>query len=58
MIHNFANIVFPVVSAGLVPANVRAEAQRPPRGAAAEGGRDAADVRAEGQGEGGRAQGG
>ena len=39
--------------AGIVPTNLRAEAQRAPGGAAAEGRRDAADVRAEGQGEGG-----
>lgn len=46
------------VIAGVVPADIRAEAQRPPGRAAAEGGRNAADVRAAGQGEGGRAQGG
>lgn len=43
---------------GIVPTNVRAEARGAPGRAAAERGRDAADVRAARQGEGGRAQGG
>lgn len=45
------------VRAGVVPADLRAEAQRAPGRAAAEGGRDAPDLRAARQGEGGRTQG-
>lgn len=43
---------------GVIPADVRTEAQRSPTGVTAEGGRGAADVRPAGQGEGSRTQGG
>ena len=44
--------------ARVLPADLRAEARRAPPGAAAEGGGDATDLRAQGQGEGDGAQGG